>query len=295
MKILVILSLVLLSFSNVYAENFFKSLKKNLNKSPEKKSEPAQVAPTQAPPSAAPPKANIDINSFTFDKLGPEEQKNTQKALDAMIGGCVKGASAIPSDIANQRCSCTINDKYFKDEYVKLILKLGVTKLPEPQATNEFNNDVLMLTKRKEFLQIAKSCESKFPYVASVQDQQASVQLVGAVMTSQISTTEVVNIYSSDSDSIFLGCLNCKSFDINSVFNLGGKYGSKAEVNSIRNKVGIYGDTVSSTSPCNRVATSPPNLISASGINYGKLSINKAVPYQNTSEHVQKFLGEICN
>jgi hypothetical protein len=68
---------------------------------------------------------------------------------------------------------------------------------------------------------------------------------------------------------VFLGCLTCKSFDIDSVCSTFGEYGSRFSPTSIWNRFGEYGSRFSPLSPWNRFASTPPVVVDAEGRFYG--------------------------
>jgi len=76
-------------------------------------------------------------------------------------------------------------------------------------------------------------------------------------------------------DGTFLGTLNENRYDLNSIYNEYGTYGSKYNAKSIFNPYGNYGSDYSSVSPFNAYASNPPGLYDRQGNFYGTLSVNR--------------------
>ena len=73
----------------------------------------------------------------------------------------------------------------------------------------------------------------------------------------------------------YLGCLTCSSFDINSICNQFGTYGSAYSTSSIWNQFGTYGSSFSSYSPWNSFSSQAPAIYSSNGLLfYGYFSVN---------------------
>lgn len=80
-------------------------------------------------------------------------------------------------------------------------------------------------------------------------------------------------------DGQFLGALTSNKYNIDSIMNQYGRYGSKYSSTSIFNQYGRYGGRYAQYSPFNPYTSTPPKII-FKGICIGVLSINK---YQNNS------------
>jgi hypothetical protein len=81
-------------------------------------------------------------------------------------------------------------------------------------------------------------------------------------------------LFGGENHKQFLGCLNCGSYDSNSIWNEYGTYGSSYSQNSIWNEYGTYGSEYSSYSPWNEYANNPPVVVDHEGNFYGYLTIN---------------------
>jgi len=78
-------------------------------------------------------------------------------------------------------------------------------------------------------------------------------------------------------DGQYLGKLTLNRFDIESIANKFGNYGSKFSNVSIFNKFNNYGSKFSSLSPFNRFTATPPKIY-LQGIKFGYLTKNRFVP-----------------
>lgn len=81
-------------------------------------------------------------------------------------------------------------------------------------------------------------------------------------------------LFGGASNSVFLGCLNCNSFDADSVCNEFGSYGSAFATDSIWNQFGTYGSEFSTYSPWNSFSSSGPMIIGSDGLFYGYFTTN---------------------
>lgn len=77
-------------------------------------------------------------------------------------------------------------------------------------------------------------------------------------------------------DGQFLGKLTLNKFDVESISNPYGNYGSKFSTTSIFNKFSNYGSPYSSLSPFNQYTQTPP-MIYLKGVNVGLLTKNKYI------------------
>lgn len=75
-------------------------------------------------------------------------------------------------------------------------------------------------------------------------------------------------------DGQFLGKLNLNQYDLESISNNYGLYGSPYSSTSIKNRYSQYGSEYSSLSPYNGYTSTPP-IIYFRGIKYGRLSKNR--------------------
>lgn len=73
----------------------------------------------------------------------------------------------------------------------------------------------------------------------------------------------------------YLGKLNASEYDIESIWNEFGVYGSTYFTYSLWNKNGIFGSEYSMYSPFNKYASCPPIIADKRGNFYGYFTINK--------------------
>ena len=72
----------------------------------------------------------------------------------------------------------------------------------------------------------------------------------------------------------FLSELNTNKYDLDSIFNQYGTYGSKYSSNSIWNEYGSYGSKYSAYSAFNKYSNKPPLIIDGSGKIIGRVTVN---------------------
>lgn len=87
--------------------------------------------------------------------------------------------------------------------------------------------------------------------------------------------SQALHIYGGQNHEIYLGCLNCSSYDQSSIWNEYGTYGSRYNSNSIWNAYGTYGSEYNSNSPWNSYGSNPPVVVDKSGNFYGYLTVNQ--------------------
>jgi hypothetical protein len=81
-----------------------------------------------------------------------------------------------------------------------------------------------------------------------------------------------LKIYGGEFGKTYLGCINCETTDVDSVFNKDGPYGDPESPGSILNKGGRYGRPISAVSACDPQAPSPPFVVDDKGHYYGTLT-----------------------
>ena len=91
-----------------------------------------------------------------------------------------------------------------------------------------------------------------------------------------LTAQKALHIYGGQDHDIYLGCLNCNSYDNNSIWNVYGTYGSPYNSNSIWNEYGTYGSSYSQYSPFNKYADYPPVIVDKDGAFYGYFTINRS-------------------
>lgn len=99
-----------------------------------------------------------------------------------------------------------------------------------------------------------------------------------------ISQAQSLHLYGGPSHKTYLGCLNCSSYDRDSIWNEYGTYGSSYNLNSIWNQYGQYGGSYSLYSPFNEYTLTPPIIVDKNGNSYGYLTANIYKPNRADSE-----------
>jgi len=95
-------------------------------------------------------------------------------------------------------------------------------------------------------------------------------------------------LYGGLNNSVYLGCLNCNSFETESVCNSYGTYGSSYAVNSIWNEYGTYGSTYNSYSPWNSYSSNGPIIIGSDLLVYGYFTANS---YRTSRTNIAGYLN----
>jgi hypothetical protein len=98
--------------------------------------------------------------------------------------------------------------------------------------------------------------------------------LLFAVFTAEC-YSQSLSIYGGQNHEVYLGCLNCSSYDQSSIWNEYGTYGSSYNSISIWNSYGTYGSAYNVNSPWNPYGSNPPVVVDQSGNFYGYLTVNE--------------------
>ncbi|PIF46589.1 hypothetical protein CLU96_3627 [Chryseobacterium sp. 52] len=93
--------------------------------------------------------------------------------------------------------------------------------------------------------------------------------LIGCIFQAQ-----TLHLYGGSNQDQYLGCLNCDTFDKNSIWNTYGDYGNVSSSKSIWNSYGNYGSSYSTYSPWSSYASYPPAIVDQEGNFYGYLTLN---------------------
>ena len=95
------------------------------------------------------------------------------------------------------------------------------------------------------------------------------------LLTSTIVQAQALHIYGGRNGDEYMGCLNCSSYDSNSIWNEYGTSGSSYNSESIWNEYGTFGSEYSVYSPWNAYTSEPPGLYDSDGGFYGYLTANE--------------------
>lgn len=84
-----------------------------------------------------------------------------------------------------------------------------------------------------------------------------------------------LHLWGGQGNLTYLGCLNSNKYDVNSIWNTYGTYGSKYNLKSIWNAYGTFGSKYSSYSPWNIYSSTPPVVCDSNGVFYGHFTLNR--------------------
>ncbi|WP_047547300.1 hypothetical protein [Psychroserpens sp. Hel_I_66] len=93
-------------------------------------------------------------------------------------------------------------------------------------------------------------------------------------LISIIASGQTMHLYGGSNHDVYLGCLNCNSYDSNSIWNEYGTYGSSYNTKSIWNEYGTYGSKYNTFSPWNSYSNDPPIVVDKDGNFYGYFTVN---------------------
>jgi hypothetical protein len=115
------------------------------------------------------------------------------------------------------------------------------------------------------------------------------------VVSIAFAQTRKIMIFDGHNHDVYLGCLSCSEFAVDSVHNEFGIYGSGFSATSIFNSFGKFGSSFSNFSPCNGFATEPPVIVDEDGNFYGRLTLNRMHREANAEEKLRKWLQiKVC-
>ncbi len=86
---------------------------------------------------------------------------------------------------------------------------------------------------------------------------------------------QTLHLYGGSGHDVYLGCLNCNSYDQDSIWNEYGTYGNSYNANSIWNAYGTYGNSYNAYSPWNSYSNTPPVVVDKDGNFYGYFTRNE--------------------
>ena len=100
------------------------------------------------------------------------------------------------------------------------------------------------------------------------------ILFIGLILTS-ITYGQTLHLYGGNNHDVYLGCLNCDSYDSNSIWNEYGTYGNSYNSKSIWNEYGTYGNEYNSNSPWNEYSNDSPVVVDKDGNFYGYFTLNE--------------------
>jgi hypothetical protein len=95
-----------------------------------------------------------------------------------------------------------------------------------------------------------------------------------SLLISSIFHAQTLHLYGGSDQDQYLGCLNCDTFDKNSIWNSYGEYGNVFSSKSIWNASSNYGSSYSTYSPWSSYASYPPAIVDQDGNFFGYLTLN---------------------
>jgi len=108
--------------------------------------------------------------------------------------------------------------------------------------------------------------------------RQNTARVIGAAASGAAGATQnpppKLMIFGGSDHKVYLGCLNCSEYSMDSVSNKYGQNGSQYSSESIWNQYGQNGSHYSSEGACNPYASDPPVIVDQAGKYYGRLSLN---------------------
>lgn len=87
---------------------------------------------------------------------------------------------------------------------------------------------------------------------------------------------QTLHIYGGQGHDEYLGCLNCNSYDKNSIWNEYGIYGNNYSPKSIWNSYSKFGNDYNPYSPWNNYSSNPPVIVDKDGTFYGYFTLNES-------------------
>lgn len=101
-------------------------------------------------------------------------------------------------------------------------------------------------------------------------------------------------LFAGPNHKTYLGCLNCSSFETDSVKNTFGQHGSKFASESILNAFSEFGGRFGAFSPCNPYSADPPVIVDRQGNFYGRLTISPTHPQRVTGGEWPAWIEGVC-
>lgn len=92
----------------------------------------------------------------------------------------------------------------------------------------------------------------------------------------------------------YFSCTSCQEFGSDSINNEFGRYGSPYSATSIRNQFSQYGSPYSTYSACNEFASSPPRVVSQTGVFLGELTLNQYRSNAIRTTSIVMWLRALC-
>ena len=95
-------------------------------------------------------------------------------------------------------------------------------------------------------------------------------------------------LYSGETTPVYLGCLTCNQFHVESVCNKFGTYGSEFQSRSIWNQFGTYGSQFNNYSAWNQFSSNGPAIIGSDNLFYGYFTVNN---FRSNRTTIQSYVN----
>ena len=95
-------------------------------------------------------------------------------------------------------------------------------------------------------------------------------------------------LYSGETTPVYLGCLTCNQFHVESVCNKFGTYGSEFQSRSIWNQFGTYGSQFNTYSAWNQFSSNGPAIIGSDNLFYGYFTVNN---FRSNRTTIQSYVN----
>ena len=129
-------------------------------------------------------------------------------------------------------------------------------------------------------------------YVASLVVNDGKVSSTSAAVVVNASAPAPVSVtlylFGGSNHDLYIGCLTCNSFHLESVCNQFGSYGSQFASLSIWNQFGLYGSQFATSSPWNQFSSGGPKIIGSDNLFYGYFTTNQ---FQFSRTTIPAFLN----
>ena len=129
-------------------------------------------------------------------------------------------------------------------------------------------------------------------YVISLVVRDGKASSVPATVTitasAPLPAAVTLYLYSGEATPVYLGCLTCSQFNVESVCNKFGTYGSEFQSRSIWNQFGTYGSRFNTYSAWNQFSSNGPAIIGSDNLFYGYFTVNN---FRSSRTTIQSYVN----
>lgn len=111
-------------------------------------------------------------------------------------------------------------------------------------------------------------------------------------ITSEVTTNFELTLYGQDKEKTYLGKITSNIYDVDSIFNEYGTYGSPYSIKSIYNEFGTFGGKFSMYSPFNELASKPPIIYIGNEV-VGYLTKNSTIKDGLSPDNILETIKEL--